>query len=130
MRQSPSAIILRLLKPLFIKNVDTSKFSINKYIIQNIYFIKHIGNKFVKFCVKRELHIVKELNTKVLIGLDIIGFEGFILDILGRTITITQNKDLVCVITVTLKEDQRLHRVIKTSDRIVISLYTRTTLAI
>ena len=58
------------------------------------------------------------------------GPEGFTLDILGRTMTVTQNKDLVCAITVTPKEGQRLHRVIKTSDRTVIPPYTRTTLAI
>ena len=89
MRQNPNAIILRLLKPLFIRGVGASKFSINKYIIQNIYFIRHIGDKPVEFCVKRELYIVKELNAKVLIGLDIIRFKGFILNILEKIITIT-----------------------------------------
>ena len=44
--------------------------------------------------------------------------------------TITQNKDLVDIITVILKKGQRLYKVIKTNDRIVISLYIRTTLAI
>ena len=89
LRQNPNIIILRLLKPLFIKNVGINKFNISKYIVQNIYFIGHIGNKPVKFCVKREFYIVKELNAKVFIGLDIIRFEDFILDILKRIITIT-----------------------------------------
>ena len=89
MRQSPNIIILRLPKPLFIKDVGASKFSINKYIIQNIYFIKHIGNKPVKFYVKKKLYIVKELNIKVLINLDIIKLKDFILNILKRIITIT-----------------------------------------
>ena len=130
LRQSPNIIILRLLKPLPVRGVVISKFSINKYIVQNIYFTGHIGSKLVEFCVKRKLHIIKKLNAKVLIGLDIMGLEGFTLNILGRIMTITQNKDLVCIITVILKEDQRLYRVIRTSDRIVISLYTRTILAI
>ena len=119
LRQSLNVTILRLLKPLFIKGVDISKFSIRKYIVQNIYFTGYIGGKPVEFCVKRELYIVKELNAKVLIGLDIMGPEGFTLDIPGRTMTVTQNKDLVCAITVTPKEGQRLHRVIRTSDRTV-----------
>ena len=89
LRQSPNITILRLLKSLLIKDVGASKFSISKYIIQNIYFTGHIGSKFVEFYVKRKLYIVKELNTKVLIGLDIMGFKGFILNILGRTMTVT-----------------------------------------
>ena len=44
--------------------------------------------------------------------------------------TITQNKDLVYIITITPKEGQRLHKVIKTSDRTVIPPHTRTTLTI
>ena len=89
MRQSPNIIILRLLKPLPIRGVDISKFSINKYIVQNIYFTGHIGGKPVKFCVKRELYIVKKLNTKVLISFDIMKPKSFILNILGRIMTIT-----------------------------------------
>ena len=89
MRQNPNIIILRLLKPLFIRGVGVSKFNINKYIIQNIYFTKHIDNKPVKFYVKKKLYIIKELNTKVLISLDIIKLKGFILDILRRIMTIT-----------------------------------------
>ena len=89
MRQSPDIIILRLPKPLLVRGVGASKFSTSEYIVQNIYFIRHIGGKFVEFCVKRELYIVKKLNIKVLISLDIIGFESFILDILGRIMTVT-----------------------------------------
>ena len=89
LRQSPGIIILRLLKPFSVRDVGASKFSISEYIIQNIYFIGYIGGKLVEFCVKRELYIVEELNAKVLIGFDIMGFEGFILDILGRIMTVT-----------------------------------------
>ena len=44
--------------------------------------------------------------------------------------TVTQNKDFVYIITVILKKDQRLYKVIRTNDRIIISLYIRTILAI
>ena len=89
MRQSPNIIILRLPKPLPIRGVGISKFNISKYIIQNIYFTGYISNKPVKFYVKRKLHIIKKLNTKVFINLDIIRPKNFTLNILEKIITIT-----------------------------------------
>ena len=66
---------------------------INKYFIANLYFLTIDGSKLA--WLRRELYIVNDLKVKLLVGMDILGFKGFIIDLLRNKVYI-----LICNIDI------------------------------
>lgn len=80
-----STPISKLISPLRVRGVGSSKHETSEYITQDLYFpgTDGKGDK-VLACARRELHLVEDLRVKVLIGNDIIGPEGITLDVANK----------------------------------------------
>ena len=65
----------------------------NKYFIANLYFLTIDGSKLA--WLRKELYIVNNLKIKLLIRINILGFEGFIIDLLRNKVYI-----LICNIDI------------------------------
>ena len=52
---------------------------INKYFIVNLYFLIIDGSKLA--WLRKEFYIVNNLKIKLLVGIDILDFKGFIIDL-------------------------------------------------
>lgn len=84
-RQAPDTVVSKMTSPLKVRGVGSSKHETSEYITQDLYFpgTDAKGNE-VLACIRRELHIVDELRAKMLIGNDIIGLEGIVIDVANK----------------------------------------------
>ena len=66
---------------------------INKYFIVNLYFLIIDDNKLA--WLRKELYIVNNLKTKLLIRINILNFKGFIINLLrNKTYILIYNIDI------------------------------------
>ena len=69
------------------------RYMINKFFIANLYFLIIDGSKLA--WLRREFYIVNNLKIKLLVGMNILGSKGFIIDLLRNKIYI-----LICNIDI------------------------------
>ena len=84
-QQAPETAISKMATPLRVRGVGSSHHETSEFVTQHIYLpaIDDQGNPILA-CFYRELHIVDNLRAKMLIGNDIIGPEGIVIDIANK----------------------------------------------
>ena len=99
----------------------------NKYFIANLYFPTTDDNKLA--WLRRELHIVNNLKIKLLVGINILDFKRFIINLPRNKAHISiYNIDIP--IASSLKHGQRTTQIIRLNDRIIIPLYIKITITV
>ena len=84
-QQSPASPISKMATPLRVRGVGSSHHETSEYITQRIYLpATDDDGKPILACLHRELHIVDNLRAKMLIGNDIIGPEGIVIDVANK----------------------------------------------
>ena len=81
----PDLAIKRMSSPLRVRGVGTSKHETNEFAIVPVFLPGKKDGKQVLACIRREVHIVDDLRVKMLIGNDVIGPEGIVVDIANET---------------------------------------------
>ena len=80
----PDVKIERMATPLNVRGIGTSRHQTDEYITHPLYFpAQDEAGQSIIACIRREMHIVNCLRVHLLMGNDIIGAEGMILDIAG-----------------------------------------------
>ena len=76
-----------------IREIEFSKYETFEYIIQNLYFSK-LDDKDHKMLIyiRRELYIVDDLRTKMLIGNDILELKDFVINVINKKTRINNCK--------------------------------------
>ena len=84
-QQAPETPVSKIASPLRVRGVGASHHETSEFITQRIYPPAIDGNgKSILACLYRELHIVNNLRAKMLIGNDIIGPEGIVIDVANK----------------------------------------------
>ena len=72
--------------PLKVRGIGTSLYKTSEYTVVPFYLPGTINNGIkVIGCIRREIHLVDNLRTKILIGNDIISPEQIIIDIANKS---------------------------------------------
>ena len=87
---------------LWVRNIDATTHETNEYVKISVYFSEIKKNKQVLTCVTREIHLVKDFKTNLLIENDFLKFEDFVINISNKKITI-----ISCDVTIDLFIKQR-----------------------
>ena len=99
----------------------------SKYFIANLYFLIIDGNKLA--WLRRKFYIVNNLKVKLLIRINILNFKGFIINLpRNKAYILIYNIDILIVSL--LKREQRITRVIRLNNRIIILSYIKITIII
>ena len=81
LEQLPDVPICKMATSLRVKGIGSASHDTDEYITITFYLPGTKDNQKVLFSMTRELHLVNDLRAKMLIGNDIIGPEGIVLDI-------------------------------------------------
>ena len=73
---------------LRVRSIDAITHETNEYVKISVYFSEIKKNKQVLTCVTREIHLMKDLKTNLLIENAFLRLEDFVIDISNRKITI------------------------------------------
>ena len=74
-RQNSNVSMRIMIISLIVRDIDTNQHQINKYIINNMYFVDEKNDKFVKIMIRREIHLMNDFKINMLINNDVIDFE-------------------------------------------------------
>lgn len=71
--------------PLTVRGIYSFKHETNEYMVVSLCFLGRTPNgELVYGCIHRKLHLVDSLAANILIGTDIIGLEGIIINLEKR----------------------------------------------
>ena len=80
----PDVKIEKMATPLKVRGIGASRHQTDEYVTHPLYFpAQDEAGQSIIACIRREMHIVDCLRVHLLMGNDIIGSEGMILDIAG-----------------------------------------------
>ena len=80
-RQLPDVKIHKMAVALKVRGIGSSRHKTDEYITEPLYFpALSKADESIIACIRRELHIIDNLRVNLLIGNDILGAEGFVLD--------------------------------------------------
>ena len=80
-RQLPDVKIHKMAVALKVRGIGSSRHKTDEYITEPLYFpALSKADEGIIACIRRELHIIDNLRINLLIGNDVLGAEGFVLD--------------------------------------------------
>ena len=115
----PNVKIKQMLILIIVKGIGNRKHNASKYIRLKIYLLGKNGTAVIK----RELYIVDNLSTKVLIGINIIKPEGITIDLGKDIIKVSTCDDMEIPINIITKGPY-INATVFSSKRITIPAYT------
>ena len=119
--QHPGAKVLKLASPISVRRVGAGCHRTVKYAVVNLRFTgKKSNGQPAIAVVLREVHIVEDLKAQMLLGMDILGPEGFILDLPRRTATIVSCQDVSIPLTVTPQSPTRVSQTVQARTTILV----------
>lgn len=92
----------------------------DSYILLDIYLDGTSKGTAARGYFRREVHVVKNLKCKVLLGMDILGAERVTLNMADKVMVIPTCQDLVVPIRIAPKLNARIRRVVHSKDQSVI----------
>ena len=111
-KEIPRAIIQKMASPISVRGIGSTDHKTNEYVLLDFYIL-HKDNRTAH--LRRELHVVEELHANILIGIDIMGPEGIVLDVNSKTAIIKSCDEITTQLTVTPRSSQRIRRSILNS---------------
>ena len=114
---APDIPTRRMASPISVRGLGTTNHNTNEYVLLRIYIPGLDGRLAL---IERELHVVDDLRAKVLIGIDVLGPEGIILDMGRRIATIYSCDAIQAALTIIPRTNQRLRRAIISQQATVI----------
>ena len=80
---APDAIMEQMASPVFVRSVRLRKHSLVNYATIDIYFPR---NKHCIAAINQEVHVVNGFKSKMVISIDILSKESFIIDIENKSV--------------------------------------------
>lgn len=124
-QQRPDIRIQHMASPVTVRGIRQGTHRCNAFVRLDIYLQ---GNPTA--LIHRDVHIVEDLKAKMLIGMDIMGAEGIVLDIPHRTATIGSCQNTRIPIVTTPRTTERLTRQIRARENVTIPPHAHAAIAI
>ncbi len=103
LRQLSNPPINKMATPLKVRKIGFSKHETNEYVALPLYLLGRTHNRELEYAfIRRERHFVDSLGTNLLIGTNIIGPEGIIINLTEKTAYVSS-----CPITLKIDANQR-----------------------
>ncbi|KAK4953444.1 hypothetical protein LTR66_013669 [Elasticomyces elasticus] len=104
----PNVKIEKLAKPLLLNGVGGAK-TVNSVVHLDMWIPATLHGQAVLAKLKHPVYPIDSLKAKLLIGMDVIGYEGIVMDILGRIATITGRSGAKVDTTVTNRDAEKMN---------------------
>jgi hypothetical protein len=72
----PDLEIHRMKDPITVRGIGTAKYPTDEYVILNIYIPGVVNGKIEVVQITAEVHLVRSLKARLLIGVDVLDSEG------------------------------------------------------
>jgi hypothetical protein len=96
---------------LIIYDIKNKKHRINKYVNLNIYFLNKLKNinTVVITYITRETYIIKGFKVNILINVNLFAIKNFIINLIKKTASINNYKNIIIKLTITSRINKRLY---------------------
>ena len=83
--------ILYTTKSIIVREIDKVRYASLEYIRVNIFLVDKLKEKFSIIRVSRDIHLIKDLDLKILIKINILELKSAIIDILAKRLRLENN---------------------------------------
>ena len=86
-----NAKISYIIKSIIVYEIDKARYISLEYIRANIFLVNKLKEKLSIIRVSRDIHLIKDLNLKILIKINILRLKDAIIDILAKRLRLRNN---------------------------------------
>ena len=130
LKAQASNVQIKIIIFFSVRELNINRYFIFEYVIVFIYFVdKNTVDKKIKTCFRREIHIVDDLKTNMLIENDIIDSKNFIINLNNKTVRIN-NCDVIVSIEIRSLKISTIQLSIHLKKIIIVSIHAELTIFI
>ena len=107
---------------IFVRDIDTLRHMINDYLILSIYIQNMIDKRKVITHLRREIHVIDNLKTKILLSMNVISFKCMIVDMNFKQFIIRSCQSLVVKLEIIIKNNIRVRRTLRIEKKLIIEI--------
>ena len=104
----PDLEIHRMKDPITVRAIGTAKYPTDEYVILNIYMPGLVNGKVEVVQITAEVHLVRSLKARLLIGVDVLDSEGMDISFRDRSLTVNGEEGWKTSIHVHAKDNTRV----------------------
>jgi hypothetical protein len=104
----PDLEIHRMKDPITVRGIGTAKYPTDEYVILNIYIPGLVNDKVEVVQITAEVHLVRSLKARLLIGVDVLDSEGMDISFRDRSLTVNGEEGWKTSIHVHAKDNTRV----------------------
>ncbi|KAF1992648.1 hypothetical protein K402DRAFT_416287, partial [Aulographum hederae CBS 113979] len=122
---APSAVIIPLDNGPYIRGIGRKRYRSTQYTLLDFYIPGFIDGVPHLAHFQREIHIVEDLGVEFLLGMDVIGPEGFLIDIKNERLIVQNCQNVVAPITIQPKKFHKVRRSVVATSAVTIPPFAR-----
>ena len=105
-----------------IRDIEIAKHLTKDYIQLLMYLFDVVESFLVIAHFTREMHVVDNLKIKLLLRMNIIDFERFVINLNKRQLSVRSCKNLIATLKITIKDNVRVRRTVRVEKRLIIEV--------
>jgi hypothetical protein len=106
--------------PITLRGIGTTKYPTDEFVILNLYIPGLVNGKIEVIEIVAEVHLVRNLKAKLLIGVDILGSEGIDISFRDRSLSINGEEGWKTSIHVHAKDNTRVRQKVRALKQLTI----------
>ena len=115
---APTLPVIEIESPIRVRGIGASTHISSKYVQLPMYVVDK--DRSIVGCFHRPVHIVNDMRAKLLIGMDVIGPEGWMLDFRQSKVTFPNLDNISVKMAITSKDNENVRRFIRASRKQII----------
>ena len=123
-RPNYASHVLRKSKPLKVNDIESSKLSIDEYIVIDFTISDEVNGKTTNARFTRYVYIVEDLKANILLNNDILRPKNIVIHIGKQKLTIGSCGDFSVSLKVVARDDERVNRTIRSQADVLVPIHT------
>ena len=120
LEEAPQLKIERSGSNVTVRGIGSHTHECNKYVVITVYIPGIVNDSPAIASITHQLHVVDQLQAKILVGMDILGPEQAVLDIRQRQLTLPRCKNLQARLTVTPKLSRTTGKIVLAKELVTV----------
>ena len=107
---------------IFVRDIDTFRHVTNDYLMLSMYIQDTIDKRKATTHLRREIYVIDNLKTKLLLSINVMSFERMIIDMNLKQFIIKNCQSLVVKLEITIKNNIRVRRTLRAEKKFVVEI--------
>ena len=107
---------------IFVRDIDTFRHVTNDYLMLSMYIQDTIDKRKATTHLRREIHVIDNLKTKLLLSMNVMSFERMIVDMNLKQLIIKNCQSLIVKLEIIVKNNIRVRRTLRVEKKFIVEI--------